>query len=441
MKKLIALLLALLMASSLIVCIAEEKEPVTLSMWFLANEATDALKQDWVKVVNEEYPWITVEPELLTSDAIAEKLSVAYATGTTPDIIFEGYSKLAPAVQAGLTVDLTDVVNGNRSRMYSDVRDGVVNGEYHYIPLELDAAYCYVVNMTLAERLGVANMLPEDKETWSYDEFLDFLRAAKAADPSIIPTCLYAGSRSGDAWYYSCFLGNGVEITNEDLTATAFNVGENREAALEVLNFFKTLIDEQLVPSGSATLIDADINEMYKTGNVLILPGGFNMVPQMKSFIADGTCADFESSCVAIPTADGEKAPYAVTWGSAGIVGFGNNGHEEEVRLAIGALTGSGAAGIWKEIETAAGNASAFNDAAVEYEDALVNEVMQHASDYTARCARSDFGILEPWYSSFRDTFYVQLQDFFTGNIDAGTLLDNWQASADDVISTALASN
>ena len=66
--------------------------------------------------------------------------------------------------------------------------------------------------------------------------------------------------------------------------------------------------------------------------------------------------------------------------------------------------------------------------------------VMTRGADYGGRCANISFGIRESWWSDYRETFYVQLQDFFVGNIDAETMLTNWQNASNEVISAALAS-
>ena len=268
MKKGIALLLALILVLGLVACAAktqpttpeedatpteettppsneenvapeettEDQEPVTLSVWFYNDPGAEEIYKKFSEAVTTQYPWITVEYEVLPYDSGPEKFTVACATGTTPDIYFDGYSRIAPAVNAGLTMDLTEVAQSNQNVFMGEQKDGIVDGKYNFIATATGAAYGVFVNMDLANELGVADLLPEDKLTWSYDEYLEFCRAAKAADASVIPQALFAGSRSSDAWYYSWFIGNGVELTNDELTATAFNVGENREKAISTLN-------------------------------------------------------------------------------------------------------------------------------------------------------------------------------------------------------------
>lgn len=458
MKKLISLLLVLVMVLSLAACgqtetppaedeatnapqaeatEAAEKEPVVLTLWALEVEGLSKVYQDWSDAVNAQYPWITIEYEPLTSDVLAEKFSVACATGTTPDLYLDGYSRIAPAVNAGLTVDLTEVVEANKDRFYGEQKDGVVDGKNYYIAYADGAPYCLVANMTLLEECGVADMLPEDMEKWTYEEFLDLCRAAKAAKPDVVPTMLYAGSRSGDAWYYSWFLGNGAQITNDDLSAVVINDGENQAKALEVLDLFSTMIDENLVPNGAASLIDADAESMFCSGNMLFYPTAYNKVPQLYTLMQEGTCVEFEMDGVALPTADGEEAPITVSWGSQGIIGFANNGHEEEVKLAIDVLLKTPE--LRKAELTIRGTLSTMNDCIMEYATEDINVTMARAADYGGRCANSSFGIREAWWSDFRETFYVQLQDYYVGNIDGETLLGNWQTAANAVISAAQA--
>ena len=463
MKKLISLLLVLVMVLGLVACGGnaapaateapkaeapaapaapeapadkeEKKDPVVLTMWALEVEGVSKVYQNWSDAVNAQYPWITIEYEPLTSDVLAEKFSVACATGTTPDIYIDGYSRIAPAVHAGLTIDLTDVVAANKDRFLGEQMDGVVDGKNYYVSYSDGAPYCLVANMTLLKECGVADMLPENMETWSYEEFLDLCRAAKAAKPDVIPTMLYAGSRSGDAWYYSWFLGNNAQITNDDLSAVVIKDGENQAKALEVLDLFSTMIAEDLVPDGAASLTDADAESMFCSGNMLFYPTAFNKVPQLYTLMQEGTCMEFEMDGVALPTVDGKEAPTTVSWGSTGLIGFANNGHEEEVKLAIDVWLKSPE--LRKAALTIRGGLNTMSDFTMDYATEGITATMARASDYAGRCANSSFGIREPWWSDFRETFYVQLQDYYVGNIDGKTLLENWQTAANAVITAA----
>lgn len=466
MKKLIALLLALAMVLSLGACGAkeapeteaptapkeetpapaetpaepapaeEENAPVTLSLWIYDDgDVVTDLYEEFAASVNEAYPWITIETEVLPYDSGPEKFVVACATNTTPDLYFDGYSRIAPAVKAGLTVDVTDVIQNN-DVFISQQKDGIMaDGKYGYVSTATGAAYCVFVNMDLAERLGVADMLPEDLLTWSYDDLLEICRAAKAADPTIIPMDLYAGSQSSDAYTYSWFIANGVDLTNDDLTATAFNEGENREKALEVLNLFKTLIDEGLTNEGAATMVDTETQLLWEAGQVLFYHGAFSNNMTWYKEQQDGLCVPFAYDSLGVPTSTGAAVPTVCNWGSYGYCGFKNNGHEEEIKLVLNHWLQDP---YWQsQLSNLTGRLSVMSTTTAEYPTDAIATTMARGAAYGAANAISDFGILESWWADFRGTFYPNLQEFYVGTVDAGTMLDNWQAAADAVIAAA----
>ena len=414
----------------------EEHEPVTLTVWFYADPGKEEFYQKWFEAVHEEYPWITMEYEVLPYESGPEKVTVAYATNTTPDILLDGYSRIAPAVNAGITADVTDVIEEYSDVFLAEQLDGkMADGNYGFIAMTNGAPYGILVNMDLAEQLGVADLLPEDKTLWTYDELLEICRAAEKANPDVIPMGLFAGSQSSDAWYYSWFLANGLDLCNEDLTATAFNNDENREKSLQILDLFKTMIDEGLTADGCATLVDQDIQSLWGTGNVLMLAGAWNNMSTYYVQQQEGTCAEFNYDIYCIPTAEGKEAPDVACWGSSGVAVFKNNGNEEAAKLAIGLYLADPAyqteyCSLFGAIPVTAGTN-------ITYEADWITEAMEFGTAYGAEHAVSDFGIIEPWWTEFRGTFYPQLQDFYVGNIDAQTLLDNWQTSGDAVIRAA----
>ena len=136
----------------------------------------------------------------------------------------------------------------------------------------------------------------------------------------------------------------------------------------------------------------------------------------------------------AVPTSSGKAGPSA-NWGTFGFCGFDNNGHAEDIKRTIG---------VWLEhpeiqstYSSVTGRLPQIAGTNVQYETEHITEVMDRATVFSAEHNTSDFGILEPWWSDFRQTFYPQLQDFYTGAIDAETMLNNWQSAADAVIAAA----
>lgn len=416
----------------------EEHDPVTLTVWFYNDPGVEEIYQRWFDAVHTKYPWISVEYEVLPYESGPEKITVAYATNTTPDILIDGYSRIAPAVTAGITADVSDLIAEYSDVFMAEQVEGkMADGNFGYVATHNGAPYCVLVNLDLAERLGVADMLPEDKTLWSYDDVLEICRAAEAADPDVIPLGLFAGSQSSDAWYYSWFLANDVDICNEDLTATAFNNDENRDKSLQVLNLYKTIIDEGLTADGCATLTDQDVMSLWGTGNVLILHAGWSNMSYYYTLQQEGTCVEFMYDAYCIPTYAGTDVPNVGSWGTSGFAVFKNNGNEEAAKLALGVFLEDPT--YQSEYCSATGRLPMTNGTNITYETDWITAAMEFGAEYGAAHSVSDFGILEPWWTEFRGTFYPQLQDFFVGNIDAQTMLDHWQTNGDAVIAAAIA--
>ena len=415
----------------------EAAEPVTLTAWYYADEGADEGYNLWAEQIKAAYPYISIEFEELPYDSGPEKFTVAVATGTNPDFYFDAYSRCAPAIAAGKTLDLTELREGYADEFLGTQADGVVDGRYHAIVTNTGAAYCMFINMTMVKDAGLEAMLPADHLTWSYDQFLDLLRALKAAYPDVYPMELFAGSQSSDMWYYSWLLGNGVELTNDDLTATAFNTGDNREKAIQVLNMWKTISDEGLCNPGVATTLDQDGQGFWKAGKAAICHGAYSNTAGWYRNMQDGTCVEFEYDAYAMPTFEGAAVPMSGSFGSYSFIAFdsGDEAKNDAIRKAVAVYLEN------PECQTivtnATGRLSVMTDTVVEYDTPEIAEIMAVGAAYSASYTDSSFGVLRSWWTEFRGTFYPNLQDLYTGKIDAGTMLDKWQAAGDAVIAAA----
>lgn len=416
---------------------AAEAEPITLTAWYYADEGAAEGYNLWAAQVKEKYPNITLEFEELPYDSGPDKFTVACATNTAPDFYFDVYSRCAPAIAAGLTLDVTELREQYADEFLGTQVDGVVDGRYHAIVTNTGAAYCMFVNLSLVKEAGLEDMLPEDHLTWSYDEFLAFLRALKEAYPDIYPMELFAGSQSSDMWYYSWLIGNGVQLTNEDLTATAFNTGDNRDKAIQTFDLLKTIVDESLCNPGPATTIDQDGHAFWKAGKAVIAHGAYSNTAGWYRAMQDGTSVEFEYDAYAMPTFEGKSIPKSGCFGSYSFIAFDSKDEakNEAIRNAIAVYLEN------PECQTivtnATGRLSVMTDTVVDYETPEIAATMAIGAAYSASYTDSSFGVLESWWTEFRGTFYPNLQDLYAGKIDSGTLLDKWQVAGDAVIAAA----
>ncbi len=440
MKKILSILLLTVMLISVAACGSggsSNKEDVVLTAWYYADPGASEGYDLWAQQVHEKYPYITIEFEELPYDNGPEKFTVAVANDSNPDFYFDVYSRCAPAIAAGKTLDVTELREKYADEFLGTQADGKVDGKYHAIVTNTGAAYCLFINMTLVKEAGLENMLPEDKLTWSYDQYLAFLRALKAAYPDKYPMELFAGSQSSDMWYYSWFRGNGVELTTDDLSATAFNTGDNREKAIQVLNLFKTISDEGLCNPGAATIIDQDGHAYWKAEQAIICHGAFSNTQGWYRNMQEGTCVEFDYDAYAMPTFEGKEIPVSGSFGSYSFIAFDSkdDAKNDAILKAIEVYLEN------PECQTivtnATGRLSVMTDTVVEYDTDWIAEIMARGASYSASYTDSSFGVLEGWWTAFRGTFYPNLQDLYAGKIDAGTMLDRWQAAGDEVIKNA----
>lgn len=416
-------------------------EGTEITFWYmpLYEGFDEKMSRDLAQEVKDKYG-IILNTEVLTWDAGPEKVTVAMATGATPDLYLDTYSRIAPAIGGGLTADITDTAEALRPLLYEGVLDtGKLDAVQGYIPINLSQGYNITVNVSLAKELGIYDLLPEDKIHWSYEEFLEFCRAAreKGEDQNIYATQLFAGSKSSDAVYYSFLMSGGSDILNEEHTLVA--VDETKAAA--TLGLFRTLIDEELVPAGAATTVDNDIRPNWYSQKLacMFVSTGTGEAVNVKKQIDSGDIQAFDVDIYEIPTPDGKADPHVMSWGSTGFTVFKNSGDEAKTEAARKVIqTFLENQEYSQEVCVQTGNSTVLKDLDVDYGDETLNEQAKRAAASTAAYADSSIGVLEPWWSDFRETFYVQLQSYFTGDKSAETMLGDWKTSGDEVITKAL---
>lgn len=412
-----------------------------ITFWYmpLYEGFDERMSQELAAEVEEKYG-IILNTEVLTWDAGPEKVTVAMATGATPDLYLDTYSRIAPAIQGDLSADLSDLAEEIGPSLYEGVLEtGNLNGIQGYIPMNLSQGYNITVNVSLAKELGIYELLPEDKVHWSYDQFLEFCKAAreKGKADNIYATQLFAGSKSSDSVYYSFMMSAGTDILNEEHTAMAVD-GEKASAALEL---FKTMIDEDLVPAGAATTVDNDIRPNWYSQKLvsMFVSTGIGEAVNVKNQIDSGDIEAFDVDIYEIPTPDGTADPSVMSWGSTGFTVFKNSNEEEKIQAAkLVIKTFLENQDLNEEVCVQTGNSTVLKELSIDYGDETLNELAGRAAESTALYSDSSMGVLEPWWSDFRDTFYVQLQSYFTGEKTVQEALTDWETTGNQVIAGAL---
>ena len=344
MKKILAMLLALVMVLSLAACSVEkapaetqapetqapaadntpaetqapEAEKVEISLWTypIGNWVDEATVASLIADFNAVYPNITVKVEYLDYTNGDDKVNTAIEGGQAPDIIMEGPERLIANWGAkGLLVDLSDIVPaGTYESIVATCTSP--NGELYELPVCM-ITHCMAINRDVFEAAGALQYLNEETRTWnSVEDFFKAVQAVYDAGYEYVGT-VYCGGQGGDQGTRALVtnLGGGT-YANADHTAYTYASEENATAlaklyAQDGINFDPSIVagDEitQFVNGTFQMAFCWNISQEVNNADAL----GFDVLPM--AFPSDST-----------PSLQG------------GIWGFGvfNNGSDAKIEAA-----------------------------------------------------------------------------------------------------------
>lgn len=435
MKKVLCVLLALLMVFSCVACGSGSGKDVSITFW-----STPILKeaemQTFIDDFEKEHPNIHVELEYQTWEGIAEKLQIALSTGDTPDVYLDGAARTTTLPALGVLAPVDDVVGAFDDWQPSVKSFGVMDGTHYLVPASQIGASFLTVNVTLAKELGVYDMLPEDRISWTLQDFYEFVKACTeaGADKGIKGTMLYAGSPTSDDVLYSLMMSNGGQIIDKETNTCTANSPECVEA-VEILG---NIVKNGYCIDGAALTDGADTTTPFLNGQYVVAlnyaaPDALVELGNMKEkgYISEVP----EMATYGLPTAEGVTMDSAC-WGANGLAVFNS---DEENKLAASkefvkylVEKKNFAETVWAEIPNY--SPSRNNDAEFRSDSAAIKEEVLFRQELTAKYANFDFGILESYWSEVRNYFYPELQALYSGEKIAQEAMDSFVANVDKIL-------
>ena len=229
MKKIIALLLALVMVLGLAACSVEQapapteapkaetpKEeapaatepagpaPVEISLWTfpVGSWGDEATVNGWVSAFQAKYPHITVKVEYLDYQSGDDKLNTAIEGGQAPNLIFEGPERLIATYAAkGLLLDISNQLTTDAGKQLypSIVNTCSIDGKLYAYPIS-QTAHCMAINYDLFQAADALQYINEDTHTWkSVDDFFKAVQAVydyQNGEKNVL--AIYCGGQGGD---------------------------------------------------------------------------------------------------------------------------------------------------------------------------------------------------------------------------------------------------
>lgn len=437
MKKFLAMLTALVLIAALGTTALAETEVTIWTPDIVGGDYLTALRElaDRFETENEG---VTITIEELNFDGIGEKLESAMMTGTTPDIYIDGTARTAKLPSTGLTADVSDVIGALDGWNEGAVQIGEVDGAYYLVPITLMPSTILTVNVSLAKQYGVYDLLPEDRVSWDWPQFMAFLEACgeKSLADGVYPIALYAGSQSSDIAYYTMLLSAGAEILNADHTAAAVNT----PAAVQAMAYLKEMQDKGLVYPGVAEMKDQDVSGLFLNGKVIVdltCNGGLGALPAFQQAVNEGVLTEVpEIQGYAWPTLDGSASKCA-TWGANCAAIFENDGDAEKIEAAKGFLKTMVSDEAFNEVLWSASlNYGPARETGVQLtiEDEQITRELEMKSVF-AQYNDSAFGILESYWGEIRQYFYPEMQSMILGSKTPEEAIQGFEAGVNDVLS------
>ena len=257
MKKILAMLLAVMLVMSMVACTVEQQneEQVEITLWTYpiggwGNQATvEALLADF----HAAYPNIKVTVEYLTYTDGDDKVNTAIEGNKAPDIIMEGPERLVANWGAkGLMVDLSDLIDDTDVAELNPAAYAAcvtADGKVYEYPLVM-TAHCMAINKTVFEAAGALQYLDAEKHTWNSVE--DFFKAVDAVykHTNKAVGAVFCGGQGGDQGTRALVTNlKGGTFTNAAHTEYTWNSAENI-AALQALYDCEGIIFDAAIVGG-----------------------------------------------------------------------------------------------------------------------------------------------------------------------------------------------
>ena len=439
-KKLLVLAISLTLLGSMLYASGRSNTnqsasaPVDISLWQYPrfDGQDDFFNKKVIPAFNAAHPNVTVTVTTIPWDGGPEKVNIAIASGSTPDILFDTEMRGHGYAERGVLVPLNDVITANSRNLDAVFQNSVaVGGNQYLAPIYTAGCASMVVNVALAEQYGIANMLPTDHMSWTLDEFYAFCRAATNAGRAngVYGIGMFAGSQSSDSNTMSWLMGSGSTILNSGASEVALN----SNAAAQTLDAMAKLVKDGLALPGAPTIIDDEIIELFLNGKVVVCQYGdlWTINEGLKRKEAGEITGPMDPQYYLFPTLSG-KPGKSVSYGATGLMVFNN---KDTARIAaakefVGFFMNSE---YESEFIEKAGQMAARSGYSLYKDKPKVTRQLQVMNTFAPYFLPKWGNQLGCW-SEVRTTFYPEIQAVYIGQKNGKTALDSFAANANRII-------
>ncbi|WP_409343977.1 extracellular solute-binding protein [Paenibacillus sp. MBLB4367] len=318
---------------------AKKEIPIKLWVYPMMNGINGDGKgnpDDWAKEYarkfKEQHPNANISVELLDWAGGTEKIDVAVAAGSPPDLVYtiNNFGGVTKYGKMGVLEPIDPFLKQDDWDDYSDAVKGAMKyGDKTYMWPWLKMVSAVAVNMDLFKERNAANLLPMSRplRDWTFDEFLKAAQATTfsrsgGSKPDVYGTAVWG--KDAPFYMYLNGLANGGNIVNasfDKATITDAKFAEGVQFTIDLANKHK------VAPPGGAGISAMNAKEMFLNQQIAMMPDAPFLLEEAKK-----APKPFEIGFVAPPHGEGQPT---AAWNNVGGFIVFKQKEEEKKKLVM----------------------------------------------------------------------------------------------------------
>ena len=255
---------------------AEDGEQVEITVWFGRE---NFIPDDNFESFREQYPDIDINVDVVPLEEALQQSSMAIDAGEGPDILQIDSRRLPPLAEAGYLRDMSDMLERweeENPESYNAIsgtgwEHATHDGAQYGVALSA-GPFNHVYRKDWLEEAGL-----EVPETWE-----DVLDVARALNEGEGQRGYAVRGPTSTVWFFSHFQAMGGEFGENGV------IELDSEAGIYALNFYQTLVDEELVSEDVLAWGSGDMRGAFITGRAAQAPIGTNIFPNIQEELEYG---------------------------------------------------------------------------------------------------------------------------------------------------------